>query len=273
MTGPMSSHMVASLPMYAANPEALAAFWTAIAMALRARGMAGVPDVLAMPDVLESHWRRPDLLMSQTCGYPLVTALAEEVRVAGAFHYEAPGCEGPCYRSWLIARRDDAGSELGHFAGRRVAFNGRNSQSGYNSLRALVAPLNRGGHFFNAAIETGAHMASMRAVAEGTADIAAIDCVSFAVISAADKDLAEALKIVGETASAPGLPLIMGGTATDEDFLILRETLAEVCADPALEAVRAQLMIAGFAPLDLADYDEIHAMERLAIAAGYPELG
>jgi ABC-type phosphate/phosphonate transport system substrate-binding protein len=264
--------MIASLPMYPMFRAEVEALWRAIAASLRALGVADVPPSLVWPDDLLAHARRPDLLLSQTCGYPLVTKLSDMVRVVGAFHYAAPGCDGLRYRSRVIARADDPKTDIAAFRGRRVAYNGRDSQSGYNALRALIAPLAQEGRFFGSALETGAHYASMQAVADGRADIAAIDCVSFAHIGAADPDLAQRLKVVGETPSAPALPLITRGTATDKDVATLRKALSNTIRDPTLAGVRERLMIAGFEPVEFAAYAEITTMEATAIAAGYPAL-
>ncbi len=265
--------MIASLPMYPVHPDAVRALWQAIATGLRQAGVANVPSALVTPDDLITHWRRPDLLLSQACGYPLVTELDGAVRVVGAFRYTAPGCNGIRYRSQIIGRRTDPGISLADFRGRRAAFNGKASQSGYNSFRALVAPLAIDGRFFGAVVETGAHAASMRAVAEGSADIAAIDCVSFAQIGAVDAELRRALKVIGETASAPGLPLVTRAGASTAKVDVMRSVLHKVVNDPALAGILSHLLIDGFEPIERAAYEEIRAMEREAIAAGYPELG
>jgi len=267
-----SDPMIASLPMYPVARASVFAFWRAIASRLRAHGVTGVPASLDWPDDLPRHWRHPDLLLSQTCGYPLVTRLKDDVRVVGAFAYSAEGCSGVRYRSVVIARADDPARNVAEFGSRRVAFNSPDSQSGYNSFRTLIAPLSRTGPFFSEVVATGSHAASMRAVANDIADIAAIDCVSYAQICAAEPDLCRSLKVVGMTASAPGLPLITRGAATDDEIATLRAVLVEVARDPALADVRADLMIAGFEPLEPGAYAEILAMENTAIAAGYPSL-
>ncbi len=264
--------MIASLPMYPVHRASVAAFWQAIAHRLRARGVGDVPDGLDWPDDLVAHWRRPDLVLSQTCGYPFVTQLNGAVRTVGAFAYSAGGCSGIRYRSLIIARANDPAMTVAAFRGRRAAFNGPDSQSGYNCFRAVIAPLSRGGRFFSAVVATGSHAASMRAVAGDLADLAAIDCVSFAQILIAEPDLAARLKVVGETPSAPGLPLVTRGTATDSEVATLRDALHDAATDPALAAIRRDLMIGGFEPIAFGEYDEILAMERAAVDAGYPRL-
>ena len=75
--------MRASLPMYDL-PEvrhATAAWWQGLARAFRAEGIADVPDRLDSVAGLYDHWRLPDLLFSQTCGYPLTHGIAGAVRL------------------------------------------------------------------------------------------------------------------------------------------------------------------------------------------------
>ena len=264
--------MIASLPMYPADRDAVGALWDALSSILTDMGVSGLPAQLLWPDDLHAHWRRPDLLLSQTCGYPLVTGLADDVHVVGTFHYTAPYCDGPNYRSVVIARADDGREDLRLFRGCRVAYNSRDSQSGYNGFRALVAPLAINGRLFGEAIATGSHHASMRAVAGGQADVAAVDCISFTAIGRQELGLVAALKVIGLTELAPGLPLITPKSNGAGLVGILRTTLGQLVADPGLADIRQRLMIKAFTPLELADYAPIRRMEQAAFAAGYPDL-
>ena len=92
---------IASLPMYDFDRDAVEAWWRGIALALQAEGVSGVPSALEWPDDLGAHWRDSRVLLSQTCGYPLMTTLMGDVQVVGAFCYTAPGCFGIHYRSEL----------------------------------------------------------------------------------------------------------------------------------------------------------------------------
>ena len=67
----------AALPMYDA-PELRAAnseFWHALAKTLRAQAIVDIPADLTQVSDLQSLWSDPDLLFSQTCGYPLTHGL------------------------------------------------------------------------------------------------------------------------------------------------------------------------------------------------------
>ena len=255
--------LLASLPMYSAGSAANAALWQSVA------GQLNLPATLVQPTDLLAHWLDPELLLSQTCGYPLTHALAGRVQLVGAFGYAAPGCDGLRYRSQLVCRSADAGLPLAGFRGRTVAYNSEDSQSGYNSLRALVAPLARNGHFFGNSVATGSHHASVDSVRNGQADLAAIDCVTLALLQRDHPEMVRGVQICGHTAPAPGLPLITSLQTPPEVLLALRQAFQHAVRDPALVDARAALLIADFAEIPLADYGAITEMETRANRAGY----
>ncbi|WP_419728717.1 phosphate/phosphite/phosphonate ABC transporter substrate-binding protein [Lichenicola sp.] len=262
--------ILSSLPMYdlpELRPQT-AALWQALAVALRAAGVAA-PDELSSPDALAAHWRQPDLLLSQTCGYPLLS-LPEHVRVVATPAYTAPGCEGAWYRSALVVHRDNPAADLEALRGGVCALNNPDSNSGMNLLRATIAPLAGGRPFFRDVVVTGGHAASLAAVGGGTADLAAIDCVTLALLQANRPALTAPMRVLGWTPAAPGLPLITAGDASLVEKL--REALAVVAADPALAAVRRALLIDRFVVLPGDAYEVIRQLEHDAEIAGYPVL-
>ncbi|GAB5468687.1 MAG: PhnD/SsuA/transferrin family substrate-binding protein [Rhodospirillales bacterium] len=258
-----------SLPMY--DFPASAAANDALVEALAARLPEAAPRRRRESD-LARLWRAPDLLLSQTCGYPFMTAFRQDLTYVATPHYALPGCLGPRYCSFFLVRDADPAESLADLRGRRVAFNGKGSQSGYNCLRLAVAPLAAGAPFFAERLETGAHLASVAAVAEGRADLAAVDCVTHGLLA---RDRPEALagtRILAESASAPGLPLVTRATAAPATLAALRRALAEVVADPDLAGLRGALALSGFTVLDREAYEEVLAMQAAAEALDYPEL-
>jgi ABC-type phosphate/phosphonate transport system substrate-binding protein len=262
---------IASLPMYDADPAAVGALWRAIARALRAHGLVGAPTFLDEPADLDAHWRDPRLLLSQTCGYPLVTTLRGCVQVVGAFRYTAPGCSGFAYRSELVARDDDA-LTIDGYRGRVAAINSLASHSGCNALRGLVAPLARSGTFFSDQRITGSHRSSLVALRSGDADIAAIDCVSLAGLRRRKPELLRGLRVVGSTALAPGLPLVTSAATTPAELAALRSALHAACSDATAAHARAALFIAGFEPVAAEAWHVIDDVSRSAhsLTAGAP---
>lgn len=261
---------IAAWPMYAVDPGAVATFWQVLRTELTRRGLADVPAGLSEPTDLASHWRDPALLLSQTCGYPFVTGLAGQVRYVATPRFRVPGCVGATYSSAVMVRDGDPVTNLAGLRGRRVAFNSRDSQSGYNSLRALVAPLAEGGRFFGSAVETGAHRRSLVAIRAGEADVAAIDAVTLALLAAAYPAELNGLRSIGHTTAAPGLPIITSAATADRDVTILREVLASACRPDTPAA--AALRLDGIEVLPPDAYGVVLAMEAEAVANGYPDL-
>jgi len=258
--------------MYGVDRAAAEAFWRGLAPILREEGVKDVPDALDWPADLYSHWRRAELLLSQTCGYPLVEGLDAAVRVVGAFRYDAEGADGTGYRSLVVVRADDPAVALDDLRGRAVAYNGTDSHSGTNALRALVAPLSVRGRFFGPAFESGAHRRSLDFVRDGHADVAAIDCVSFALFRRHEPAAVEGLRVLARTDLSPGLPLITARATSGNDLERIRRALERAVLDLGLAEAREALLIAGFERLGRSDYEPIAAMRDAAAAAGYPEL-
>lgn len=265
---------VASLGMYDLPwvRDANDALWAAIAWRLRRRGLVDVPERLERERPLRAIWADSRLLLAQTCGYPLVTELAGRVSLVATPCYAAPGCEGPEHCSLVVVRQSAAAVSLVNLRGSRLALNGCDSNTGMNLLRALVAPLAAGGRFFGGVVETGAHLASLAAVAAGEADVAAIDCVTHALVARHAPGLLAGTRVLTRTAGTPGLPLVTRAGAAVAEVESLREVLAEVAADPTLASTRERLLLEGFAVLPLEAYGAVAALERAAVDAGYPVL-
>ncbi|HEU5060219.1 MAG TPA: PhnD/SsuA/transferrin family substrate-binding protein, partial [Kofleriaceae bacterium] len=239
---------VASLPMY--DPpglgEATDALWAAIAAACRAEGMSGVPGALDRTRPLREVWQDPDLLLSQTCGYPLVHGLAGVVRVVATPRYAVPACAGTSYTSHCIVPRERGAVRLDDLRGALAAANQIDSHSGMNAFRALIAPLAAGGRFFAGVVWSGSHRASLELVARGEVDVAAIDCVTFALLERLRPDLTGAVRIIASSEPCPAPPLVTAAATFDDEVAALRRALARVAADPSLAQVRASLLLDGF---------------------------
>ena len=196
--------MIAALPMYD-RPGTMAAndrFWALIRDGLRARAIAA-PDRLSRDDTpLYDLWLSPDLVLSQTCGLPYRADLHGRVTLVGTPDYGVEGAPPGYYRSRIVVRADDPRARLDDFEGVRLAHNSGGSQSGWaaianhwpGALRCVCLP-------------TGAHVNSVAAVAEGRADLAAIDAVTWELLLRAEPATA-ALRVLESTAPTPGLPLI-----------------------------------------------------------------
>ncbi|WP_299790128.1 PhnD/SsuA/transferrin family substrate-binding protein [uncultured Marivita sp.] len=191
--------MIVSLPMYwrAENAGLWRAFWSIAQDCARYEGVS-LPD-LTPPETLPAdwyaHWLSPDLAMSMTCGLPFRSALKSKVHYIGTLDFGLDTPPGH-YRSLIITRSDTQGPAI------TLAYNSADSQSGWAAAqgRQETASVTR-------YIPTGSHAASLAAVAEGRADIACLDAVTWRLLDRCDPNAAR-VRIVGQTDPTPGLPLI-----------------------------------------------------------------
>jgi ABC-type phosphate/phosphonate transport system substrate-binding protein len=252
--------------------DATDALWAGLARALGSRRIRGIPPALCRDRALRAMWLDPDLLLSQTCGYPLVRALAGRVQVVATPRYRVPLCERSWYRSLVVVPRESPAGSLADLAGSICAVNEPDSHSGMNALRALVAPLAGGKRFFGRVVWTGAHRISLELVADGRADVTAIDCVSFALFERARPDVTRAVRAMAVTAACPGLPMITSASATSDEIDAMRAALDEVAADPHLAGARDALLLDGFEVLAPGVYRRVDELEAEADRLGYPAL-
>ena len=266
--------MRVSLPMHDL-PELLddhQRLWTAFRRLLREEGLSDLPLALEWPEDLGAAWRAPDLLFSQTCGYPLIRDLAGQVHLVGVPHYDAPGCAGYEYSSALIVRQESEARSLADLRGKVAGFNERGSQSGYNALRHAVAPLAGGAAFFSAVQQTGRHEASIDAVTAGTIDIAAIDAVTYALIARYQPARVAEIRVLGFTDRVAGLPFITSAQTSGSDLAALCRALVKLFVEPDLAATRARLLLTGCSFPPESVYDAIEGQEQASLSLAYPEL-
>src|SRR4051812_2186966 len=174
---------LASLPWYDL-PEirsANDALWSHLAANLRTRGFTGVPERLDRSSHYREQWYSGELLFSQACGYNVLNC-PERLQLIATPVYSTPACGGGHYTSVIVVRHDSPAEHLEHLRGARCVINTLDSHSGMNVLRSLVAPLHSEGKFFSSVMMSGSHEASLRCIASGTADVAAIDCVLYALL-------------------------------------------------------------------------------------------
>ena len=71
---------------------------------------------------------------------------------------------------------------------------------------------------------TGSHLASMEAVANGRADVAAIDCVTWSLSKASRPDLVGQLRVIGMAPTVvPALPYVVSVSADAREITAIKE--------------------------------------------------
>lgn len=222
--------MIASLGMYDFGPAQAAndRLWSLTRDALRADGYKAPEALTRGAGAYWPAWESPDLVLSQTCGYPYRARLHGHVTLVGTPDYGLPGCPPGHYRSVFLARKDDPRETLQDFAGAPMAFNEDLSQSGWAapahhllSLGLTPAPARR----------SGGHRLSVQAVAEGRADLAGVDALTWAMLQG-QEPAAALLKVVAETEPTPALPYISAaGADAPAIFAALQQAIAALAPE------------------------------------------
>jgi ABC-type phosphate/phosphonate transport system substrate-binding protein len=240
--------MIASLGMYdfGAAQAANDRLWALIRTGLRGRGIDAPEALIRGEHAYWDTWQAPDLILSQTCGYPFRARLHDRLTYVGTPDFGVEGCAPGYYRSVFVARADDPRRALGDFDGARFAYNEALSQSGWAAPQTHAAKI---GIRLPPTLQTGGHRLSAKAVVEGRADIAALDAVTHAMMQAGDPEAA-ALRVVALTNPTPGLPYI---TALGQDPAPVFDAVGEAIAALASED-RAVLRLKGLVRIPKASY-------------------
>ncbi len=243
-----------TLPMYAfpENTVPTRKLGESLAEALRSHGVPARWSASACDDhtSLVAHWRNPSLVLSQSCGLPLVEALFDAVEPVGTFDWKDGGVSPGRYRSVVVSRRHRTGLI-------RPAINGYHSLSGWASLGVFLF----GRDDVLEPVVTGSHAASIAALLSGQADVAAIDGVSWTLLSRYGR--AEGLTIIGEGPVIPSLPLITSRSLVTTPELI-RAVITEVLASEPGRRAAEELGIEGFTSQDLSDFELVPEWVRMA---------
>lgn len=200
-----------------------------------AAGAVIAPDPATLPPDefdLAVLWRHPNLLLGQTCWGPMDTGLAEHVLVLGQPSYNGiEGGEGVLYSSALVMRFREAPADgkpslpLDLIRGKRFAYNNPDSMSGLLGIKRDLEAMGESLDIFASRTETGGHRASIVAIAEGRADVAAIDCRSWKLAQRHEPRAAD-VAVVGWTGRRKGLPMIGSRHLPADVVAALREVLA-----------------------------------------------
>lgn len=202
-------------------------------------GRVVAPDPASLaPDEFDPHeiWMHPDLLFAQTCWGPMETGLSQYVQLIAQPNYDGvEGGAGELYSSAIIMRAGEGAAvpappngkailPLDLLRGRRFTFNEHRSMSGILALTRDLAVADETLGIFSSRIQSGAHRASIRSVANGDADVAAIDCKSLA-LAMRHEPAAGKITVVGWTKRRKGLPFITSRHTPQETVSLMRTAL------------------------------------------------
>lgn len=240
--------MIAQFPMYLrpGNLAAHQAFWACLRDGLRDRGV-NAPEEFDLSEDYDAVWARPDLCLSQVCNLPLRTLLKDRLTPIAACDYGLEGCAPGFYRSLFVVRADHPAMRPEDLSGARMAYNDALSHSGWGAAWQWAT---KRGLWFQAAMKTGAHIASLEAVVAGAVDFAVIDAQSFREFEI-DTALTQQVRVIGATEASPGQTFC---TRAGQDPAPYRAALREALETLPTEH-RDRLGLRGIVALPPAAYD------------------
>lgn len=265
---------IASLPWYdlPETRHATDAFWLAVQLEMRARGIKEVPDVLERELHHHEQWGYPTLMFTQACGYDVAVDHALHLRVVAAPCFDLPGCEGHLYSSFILVKDDSKYAELTDLRGLRCAVNNQTSHSGTNALRGVIAPLSRDGKFFSSVVVSGGHTHSLKLLPESKVDVICVDCITYGLLKRYRPSAIEGTRILASTPLAPAPPFVTSMRYGKVFTRKLHRALQAVMNCAENQCVKNDLNLVGVEIVDNSEYQKILEVENSAAEHGYFEL-
>jgi ABC-type phosphate/phosphonate transport system substrate-binding protein len=268
------NHLLASLPWYDLEEirPATDALWLELKRQFRRAGLTNVPERLNRDVAYERQWTSTEFLFGQACGYDLRMAYADHLQAVATPCYDVAGCEGSNYRSFVVVRGDSNFETIEDLRGTRCVINTPTSHSGMNVLRALVAPLHCNGRFFSAVSMSGSHESSLRMIQRGNVDVAAIDCVTHALLTKYRSSELAGTRVIHVTEPVPAPPYVTAFNAAPETIAAMRDAVLCALDHPSTATAKDALMLTGVEILPDDAYIPIESLESMAHSHEYYEI-
>ncbi len=261
---------IANARMYSATPS-LKADWKELLHWVLAR--AGLPwDVTDYdaPAPMAVLWARDDLGLAMMCGLPFAQRPVAPTLIAAPVPSPARYAGKPQYCTDIVVRADAPYQRLEDTFGGIVGYTLADSMSGGVALRNHLAPYReaRGSRLYRGAVGNLIHARGViEALADGRIDLGPLDGYYHDLLRASDPAFAAQVRVIATTKPTPIPPWVATAALGADELARLRAALAAVGSAPELSALRARLLLSGFAFPEPADYDVLDAMDKRPIPA------
>jgi len=246
------------------------AWWQAVVPYLKHEGIENTPDQLCWPEDYLSHWRQPQLLLSQICSLPLIGHLQGQVQYVASPQFSTELQSGSVYCSLLIVSEDSDVQKLSDLRDARVAINSVDSQSGCGILNHSFMQTGLALDSMVAGYaESGAHVQSLSWLQQGKVDLAAIDCISYHFIAKYQPHLLIGLRSLGSTDYTQGHAWVTSVATNTQTISQLQQGLSKAMAAPELAALQRELGLTGMEVLSDSALKPTARMQKNTQAAGY----
>ncbi len=266
------SRLIGNARMYAVSPEAEEAWRVLLGHVTRSAGVELDYLPYPAPQPLEILWRRTDLGCVQMCGFPIATRLADVVPIAAPIPAASWAGGRPMYRSDLIVRADSSFRRFDDTFGGTIGWTLDHSHSGFNALRHHLLGFRRNGESMLFRRSVGPLVTARKildSVVDGTIDVGPLDSYWHLLIRHHRPDLAERIRVVDTTDTAPIPPFVASAGVSAHTIERLRHAFEAVSDRPWFPPLGAGLCIEGFAAVDQDSFATTLEWAHDAEAAGY----
>jgi hypothetical protein len=248
--------------MYAVSVAAAEAWRELLShLARRARLPLQVIEFPA-PAPIAALWAQPRKGAVFMCGLPFTRSDPSPYPLAVPVPSPAEFRGLPLYWSEFVVHSDSPHLTLSDTFGGRIAFTSNESQSGFAApLRHLSKARGARPLFREVIAPQVTPQGALAAVAEGRADVAAIDAYSLQLLRRYAPELVANSRVVARTEPRP-MPLLV----SSEPMPALSRAFLEAHADPALHPAMADLRLSRFVRPDPSDYRQLQTEYQDALA-------
>jgi phosphonate transport system substrate-binding protein len=168
------------------------------------------------------------------------------------------------YRSLLIVPKESPARTLDDLRGSTFAFTDPQSNTGRLVPTYMLAQRGeRPESFFGKLVYTYAHDQSIRAVASGVVDGAAVDSLIYRYMVASDPQMVDKTRILVSSGPYGIPPVVVRPGLPQELFDKLQTTLLTMHEDPEGKSILSGMMLNRFVTSDDSAYDNIRKIERV----------
>ncbi len=266
-TSPAASLPVANARMYSATPS-VKADWKQLLDWVLAR--AGLPwDVIDYdaPAPLSTLWDRDDLGLAMMCGLPFAQRAVRPTLVAAPLPSPARYGGRPVYFTDIVVRTGAPYRTLEDTFGGVLGYTLADSMSGGVAPRHYLERYRTADRprLYRRAVGELIHARGViEALAEGRIDVGPLDSYYHDLLRQREPDFAAQVRTIASTPALPIPPLVATAALTAGELARLRAALLATATAPELAPLMQDLLLAGFAVPDPADYQPLAAMAAAA---------
>lgn len=167
------------------------------------------------------------------------------------------------YYSYILAGKESPYHSFADLKGKKFAFTDPDSNTGCLVPRFMLAKLQQTPEsYFSETFFTQSHDNSIRAVAEGMADGAAVDSLIWEFMNATDPTYTSRTKIIEKSPPYGIPPIVVHPALAPEKKQKLKEIFLSMHKDPAGAELLARLKIERFEEGDDSMYDSVREMQK-----------